>query len=133
MRQRVITSAGVLGALLLSVGCGSAQNDAVEGAAACFEAAVTAQDSTAACGLLAPATRSEVESSARKTCVDAWADEGVPPGGEVTRVRTYGSMAIVELQADTLFLGRFDGDWRVVAAHCAKRVQEPYECQVKGS
>src|SRR5688572_13838460 len=132
MRLRFTTPACVLGVLLVSAGCGSAQNDAVEGAATRFEAAGTVQDSTAAVGPLAPGTRSEVESSGRQACVEAWADQGVPPGGEVTRVRTYGSMAIVDLQADTLFLGRFDGRWRVVAARCAKRADKPYECQVKG-
>jgi hypothetical protein len=47
-------------------------------------------------------------------------------------------MAIVELAADTVFLdtvflARFDGGWRVMAADCSPRAEQPYECQVKGS
>jgi hypothetical protein len=118
---------------VLCVGCGSSQNDAVQGAVTRFEAAVTAQDSGSACGLLAPATRSEVESSVGEPCVQAWPAAGVAPGGEVTRVRAYGSMAMVELDADTLFLARFPSGWRIMAAHCAPRAEKPYECQVKGS
>ena len=73
--------------------------------------------------LLAPATRSEIESSTHQPCVEAWASESVPSGGDVTRVRAYGSMAIVELDADTVFLARFDSGWRVIAAHCAPRAR----------
>jgi hypothetical protein len=40
-------------------------------------------------------------------------------------------MAIVELDADTVFLARFDAGWRVTAAHCAPRVNAPYDCQIK--
>jgi hypothetical protein len=131
MRLRIATC--LSGALLLAMGCGSGQDSAVEGSAERFEAAVAAEDAGTACQLLAPATRSEIESANHRPCVEAWASEGVPFGGHVTRVRAYGSMAIVELDADTVFLARFDSGWRVMAAHCAPRADAPYECQVKGS
>src|SRR6187200_349729 len=74
MRLRCATMA-CLGAVLCA-GCGSSQNDAVQGAVRRFEAAVTAKDSASACGLLAPATRYEVETSASEPCIKAWPAEG---------------------------------------------------------
>ena len=131
MRLRIATCLSA--ALLLAMGCGSGQNSAVEGTVERFEAAVGSHDAASACQLLTPATRSEIESSTHRPCVEAWASESVPSGGDVTRVRTYGSMAIAELDADTVFLARFDSGWRVMAADCAPRADAPYECQVKGS
>ena len=130
MRLRIATCVSAV--LLLASGCGSGEDTAVERAAEHFESAVAAQDAATACRLLAPATSSEIESSAHQPCVQAWPSEGVPAGGHVSRVRAYGSMAIVELDADTVFLARFDTGWRVTAAHCARRADAAYDCRVKG-
>ncbi|WP_327323432.1 hypothetical protein OG735_13595 [Streptomyces sp. NBC_01210] len=98
-----------------------------------FERAVHAGDNTAACELLAPGARSEVEESGQKPCAVALGEEQLPSGGAVRAVEVYGQQAMVTLERDTLFLSQFPGGWRVVAAGCWPEAGKPYQCQVKGS
>jgi hypothetical protein len=131
--MRLCIATCVVGALLLATGCGSGESSAVENAAQRFEAAVAARDAATACLMLGSAARSQIESSAGKPCVDAWAGERVPVGGHVARVRAYGSMAIVELDADTIFLAKYADGWRITAADCAPKANKPFDCQIKES
>ena len=53
-------------------------------------------------------------------------------GGAVRRTDVYGNQARAVLSSDTLFLSHFTSGWKVVAAGCEPRSEEPYECRIKG-
>ena len=97
-----------------------------------FAAAVDAGDSEAACALLAPATREALVADAQAPCADALLDEDLPPAGDAPEPEVYGTAAQVRSATDTVFLGLFDGGWRVTAAGCAADGDRPYECAVEG-
>ncbi|MEU0268669.1 hypothetical protein [Nocardioides sp. NPDC006303] len=122
-------------ALLLPMvltGCGSGQDQAVRDSAAAFQDAVAAQDWARACALLAPETRSELESAAKLPCDDALAEEDLPAPGVPDDVDVFGTMAEVRYQGETLFLTRFADGWRMFAAGCTPQQPKPYDCAVHG-
>ncbi|MEU0967331.1 hypothetical protein ABZ357_18545 [Streptomyces sp. NPDC005917] len=101
-------------------------------AALSFEESLRRKDGARACAALAPQTRQEVEQSAKKPCVQALFDEELTQAGPVRGVQVYGRQARVVLHTDTLFLSAFPAGWKVTAAGCVPRPQQPYQCQVKG-
>ncbi|OQR59723.1 hypothetical protein B6E66_33745 [Streptomyces maremycinicus] len=109
------------------------RGDRASSAATAFEKALSSGDRTALCAALAPETRKEVESSAKKACPDAISAEELPTGGPVRGVDVHGRQARAVLASDTLFLSQFPGGWKIVAAGCKPRPGQPYECSVKGS
>ncbi|BCL26672.1 hypothetical protein ACFFS2_00760 [Streptomyces aurantiacus] len=135
-RRRI---AGVLIALcVLPLGltaCGTAGERGADASAAAeaLEDALGRGDLAALCAALAPQTRSEVEESEKKACVDAIGSQDLPAGGAVRGVDVYGRQARVVLASDTLFLSRFPDGWKVVAAGCRPRPGLPYQCSVEGS
>ncbi|MEV4636881.1 hypothetical protein AB0J80_05950 [Actinoplanes sp. NPDC049548] len=126
----------ILIALLLAglAGCSSVdeRGDAATDVALRLLAAVDSKDGAAACAMLAPETRAEVEESAGQPCDQAILDEDLPALGSVTGADVYGQWAQVRLSDDTLFLAVFPGGWRVVAAGCTSRGDLPYDCSVQG-
>ena len=81
------------------------------GVGARFYRAVSAADWVAACRLLAPETKSEVEQSAGTACPAALADEELPDPGPVGSSVSYGTMTQVRFAQDTVFLsGSSPGD-----------------------
>ncbi|WP_203045049.1 hypothetical protein [Pimelobacter simplex] len=52
--------------------------------------------------------------------------------GDEIETEVYATAAQVRTGTDTVFLGRFDDGWRVVAAGCAASGDAPYECAVEG-
>lgn len=84
------------------------------------------------CAVLAPATVEELEQQAGSPCARAMSEESLPPGGPVRRTDVYGNQARAVLSSDTLFLSHFASGWKVVAAGCEPRPQEPYRCRIKG-
>lgn len=120
------------GALL--AGCGGAGERVSDVAAsvAGFEHALRAGDAERACGLLAPETRSELEDSERMPCPEALPDQRLPTGAAARGYDVHGRQARAVLSGDTVFLSRFPGGWRVVAAGCTARSEQPYDCTVKG-
>ena len=132
LRQRLVL---VLGASIVATSaCSSPQEGEVERVAGSFYAAVDRGDGAAACALLSPTTRQELEDSTRKPCDEAVLDEVRPPGTDVTDVGAYGTTAHVQFAADTLFLTRFRGDWLVLAAACQQPAgADTYECGIKGN
>jgi hypothetical protein len=124
-RRRVLAGAGLLAALL--TGCASAGD--VAKVATAFED--PSGDAQARCDLLAPATLATFQSDSSAPCADALADVQLP-GGEVSSVEIWGGDAQVRLGSHTLFLTRTDTGWKVTAAGCQSRGQEPYDCEVDG-
>lgn len=88
-------------------------------------------DGAAACALLAPSTRREVEKSAGAPCAEGLIDESLPQPGAVRRSRVFGDQAQVRLAGDTAFVARFPGGWKVVAVGCQRRPDLPYDCEVE--
>lgn len=123
--------------LLLAVavvvsGCGTGgRAPAARNAAASFEDALRGQDAEAMCALIAPGTRTELESNEKSSCPDAIVKQELPAGGGARSVDVYGRQARVVLDADTLFLSEFPGGWKVVAAGCAPEHGKPYHCAIK--
>jgi hypothetical protein len=128
--------ARLLGVLVLAAGtttaCSSSEASSADRVATAFSTAVTASEGADACALLAPKTKSEVEQSAGKACPDALLGENLPRAGGLMSTDAYGTMAKVTFRADTMFLARFKGGWRVMAAGCSPKSGHPYECTVSG-
>lgn len=119
--------------LLLGAACGSDAEDAGPARAArAFEDAVGAERGAAACELLAPETKSELEQSAGAACAEAILDEDLPEPDAFESAAAFGTMAIVRFAADTLFVSEFDGRWRVLAAGCEPVPHTAYDCAIQG-
>jgi hypothetical protein len=131
--KRTLVLAASLG-LFASAGCDSVgdRESAASAAAVRMLTAVDGQDGAQACAMLAPETVSELEESAGKPCAQAILDEDLPEPGGVTDTAVYGQWAQVRLSGDTVFLGVFGGGWRVVAAGCSPRGDQPYDCTLQG-
>ncbi|MCB5164274.1 hypothetical protein LG634_05400 [Streptomyces bambusae] len=125
--------AGAAAAVLLA-GCGApaGRRDGARDAGAAFERALAAADHRAACALLVPATRARLEQDESKPCPDALPGQHLPQGGAVRTTEVYGRQALLKLTADTLFLSQFRGGWKVAAAGCTPRGEQPYSCTVEG-
>ncbi|MER6562938.1 hypothetical protein ABT300_35445 [Streptomyces sp. NPDC001027] len=115
-------------------GCGAVaeRQDDVRDAAARFQSALHDGAYDRACALLAPETEQELEQSAALACPKALGQESLPAGGAVRHTDVYGNQARAVLASDTLFLSRFTGGWKIVAAGCEPRPGRPYQCTVKG-
>jgi hypothetical protein len=114
------------------VGCAPAQDREVRAVAVRFYAASAVGDPGTACDLLAPKTKSELEQSAAKPCVEALPQQDVPKVDRPLRVRVFGSQAEVTWSGETTFLARFQGGWKVMAAVCTPQSGRPYDCAISG-
>ena len=98
-----------------------------------FEAALKRGDAGAACDLLAPPTRKELEQSESEKCAKALPDQDIPPASSEADVDVFGDEAIARVSGDVLFLTNVGGTWMVSAAGCKPQPDQPYDCEVKGS
>ena len=129
MLRALLVGAGVLA---LTAACGVAPGtDAVTRAADDWLAAARAKDATTLCRLLTPAA-AESAVTGDQTCPQAVGDLRLPGAGPVGQVEVWSDRAQVKAGADTLFLTKIDGDWRVSAAGCTARPGRPYDCEVSG-
>ncbi|MEU9082712.1 hypothetical protein [Streptomyces sp. NPDC048357] len=86
-----------------------------------------------ACGLLAPQTRQQLEQDEQKAWPAAFASQELPRTRGIQGAEAYGRQAMVRMAGDTLFLSLFTGGWKVVAAGCTPRPDQPYDCLIKGA
>jgi hypothetical protein len=125
-RRAVLATAA--GALLLLSGCSGLQKPEVERVATSFED--QNGDPEARCDLLISTARAAVEKQAQAPCSEAIGDLPLQGGG-VRDVQVWGDQAQVRLDGDTLFLAETTGGWRVAAAGCSPRPNQPYDCEVE--
>ena len=114
-------------------GCSGDADERVADVAARFYGALADADGEAACGLLAPSTRAELESSSGEPCAEAVLAE-VAGSRDRPDVDAAGDAASARVGADTAFLAEYDAGWLVVAAGCDPPTAEdrPYDCTVHG-
>jgi hypothetical protein len=112
-------------------GCGASSAPAA-GVGARFYRAVNAADWVAACRLLAPETKAQIEQSAGTACPAALADEELPNPGPMGTSVSFGTMTQVRFGQDTVFLARFQSGWKVMAAGCSPVPGHPYACRLQG-
>ena len=96
-----------------------------------FQAALRAGDTAAACQLLSDEARSSLEATAVRPCREALAALQLPTGNVGTG-EVWGRNAQVLLDSGALFLAQFKAGWRVTAAGCTSRPDQPYDCDVEG-
>jgi hypothetical protein len=120
----------------LIAGCGSESATAPREAATSFARALSAQDGAAACRLLAPETKSQLEQAAGKQCPAAILEEDLPEADAVKDSSTFGTMAQVIFAGDVMFMAEFPSGWKVMAAGCSpapgQQPGKPYDCQLQG-
>ncbi|MFI9202234.1 hypothetical protein [Streptomyces sp. NPDC053048] len=135
-RRRARTYGAVLAGTLLAAttACGTVaeRRDDARAAADRFEQALEARQRAVMCAELAPGTREELEESAKTPCDRALEDEDLPAAGPVRHIDVYGDQARAVLAHDTLFLAHFTDGWKVTAAGCRPRGEQPYRCALKG-
>jgi hypothetical protein len=119
----------VVAATALS-GCAGSEDDAATTAALRLLDAAAGGDGTAACAALAAPTRDELEQSSGKPCEEAVLEEELAGASGADRVDVFDSMARVVAGSQTVFLSRYDGRWKVVAAACTPVADRPYDCSI---
>lgn len=127
---------GVLLGLELAVGlsgCAGAQEADVTQVADRFYEAVERGDGAAACALLAPETKAELETTEQALCAEAILEQSVPATERRVEAQVFGTMAQLRYDTDTVFLADFPDGWKVMAAVCtAAGPEKRYGCDVKG-
>ena len=137
--RRPLTPLGVpavavvlVGVVGLVSGCSGAPDREVESVTEEFYAAVGSGDGSAACALLAPRARAELEQSSGQPCETAVLEEAGAVDGPVGTAEVFGTLARVNYGTDTVFLTRFESGWKVAASGCTPAGDEvPYDCRVK--
>ena len=135
-RGRGLAALGAVALLAALTGCSAGGRGTPDGpvrAVEAFESALQRGDMAAACDLLSPPTRRELEQSQGERCPKALDEEDLPAVAAPGDVEVFGDEAIAHAQGDVLFLTSVGGAWRVSAAGCTPRPDEPYDCEVKGS
>jgi hypothetical protein len=135
MSRRAARRGAALTGLVLGLvlaGCGDTEDSAVENVAGDLLEATSRGDGQAACEMLSPHTRDELEQSSGKPCERAILEESIGRGGAVRDAQVFETMAEVKYDDEIVFLSRFDSGWLVVATACTPRPDGPYDCSVSG-
>lgn len=96
-----------------------------------FYGALSAKQGQAACRLLTQGTSEELEKSEKMPCAkaigEADLDEATPASEHI-----YETSASVRLSnGQTAFLDRTPSGWRISAAGCKARPDQPYDCELE--
>lgn len=118
-------------ALFTAVGtaCTPASQAAAWETAGQFETALTTHDDLEACRLLSDEARHRLETATTRPCPAALAALSLPTG-PTRSIETWGGNSQVRLDGSVLFLAEFRTGWRVTAAGCTPRTDQPYDCVV---
>ncbi|MGW0034797.1 hypothetical protein ACWDXD_33890 [Streptomyces sp. NPDC003314] len=134
--MRIPVLFGALTAVVVLCACGApqARQDGASRAGRAFEEALASGAYGAACELLAPESREQLEEDEERPCEKALPSQDLPRGEGASSVDVHGRQALLRVGAETLFLSQFDDGWRVTAAGCVPRGgDEPYRCALKGA
>ncbi len=134
--MRILRTAAALAAVVSSASaltaCGSTTDSEAAEVADEFHAALVDREWSAACAMLAPATRSELKQSSGKACAKAIVAERLPTPTNPESTDVFDTAAAVQYPGETVFLTRFDDGWKVIAAGCKPRSPHPYDCTISG-
>lgn len=97
-----------------------------------FARSVASSADAAACRDLAPSTRSQLEQSQGEPCPQALAAQNLPRPGPLHRTQVFNTTSQASFAHDTFFLGKFHDGWKIIAAGCTPRPDQPYECTLQG-
>ena len=126
-----LRSLAVLGVAVTSLsGCAGSQDDPASTAALRLLEAAADGDGDTACAALAAPVREELEQSSGRPCEQAVLEEDLGGASGAERVDVFDSMARVVAGGQTVFLSRYDGRWKVVAAACTPVDDRPYDCGI---
>ncbi|HEY9289849.1 MAG TPA: hypothetical protein VIP98_01080 [Microlunatus sp.] len=117
-------------AVLLLAGCAPAATTDVQTAARDFQAAVRADDSRAACGMLSEQARSSLELTSARPCAAALTALKLP-SGQPGMVEVWGDNAQARLSTGALFLAKYPAGWRISGAGCQRQPNQTYDCAVR--
>lgn len=115
--------------------CGSASAVATTSPAAVaarFEHAISTKDYGAACRLLTPPTRDDVEKQSGRSCASTLPTLELPEQGRSESTRVYGRAALVTATGASVFLARSGDTWAVRAAGCTPKAEGPFDCALGG-
>jgi hypothetical protein len=130
-RRRSTAAAVVtLAACGVLASCAGTQDAAAAAAATDLLEAIGRDDGAAACALLAPAVRTELEDTSGTPCERAILEEQLGDAAGPVEVEVFDTTAQALVGPETLFLSRFDGQWLVIAAACTPVPDAPYDCKV---
>jgi len=131
--QRARTALAALCFVALTTACsGSASSEeAVRTAEAAVQASST-RDVAALCALLAPRTAQQLEQQESAPCPVAAASIDLGEPSQHGPAEVWGSSALVPMGPATVFLTEVDGRWRVLAAGCTLREEQPAQCRLGG-
>lgn len=108
-------------------------SSAAQDVAVRFYEAVEDGQGAAACGLLAPESRREIEQSTRAPCAQALLSDDIPAPGRVVETDRFGNQAQVRFDHDTAFVAEFDDGWKLVVAGRNPQEPQPYDCTISGA
>jgi hypothetical protein len=111
--------------------CTPAEAPSARAAGEAFQTALRSHQGNAACQLLSDEARGNLESGSGKRCAQAIAGLGLPVG-MISSVEVWGGNSQVRLDTGVLFLAQFKTGWKVTAAGCRPRSDQPYDCDVEG-
>ncbi|PZF54117.1 hypothetical protein DEJ23_13330 [Curtobacterium sp. MCSS17_008] len=128
------TVLAIVVSVLALTGCSAGGSTRVDAMATAdrFLRDVAHGDGRAACALLVPDAREDVEDRTGRSCADGVTALDLPTP-EDGRTQVYGRAAIVESDRHAVFLARSGDSWLVRAAGCRPVPDAPYECTVDGS
>lgn len=133
-RRSLAGTAALLGALAVGAsGCAGTSGSAAAAQAARAAVRAAADNDTATlCGLLAASTVQQLEQEESEPCALAAGslDLGEPSDGGTAQV--WGRSALVPVGSAAVFLTDVDGRWRVLAAGCTLREEQPAKCTLGG-
>jgi hypothetical protein len=115
--------------------CAGPDTTGPERAATAFGQAVSAAEGSRACALLSPKVVTELADTAGKPCPEAvltLLTAKLKAASPVRAAQRYGHQALVTTDTDTVFLSEFPGGWKIIAAGCEPRADQPYDCTVSG-
>jgi hypothetical protein len=128
---RAAPAAAAVAALATACSASAGTADAERTARDALRAA-SSQDTVALCALLSPATAHQLELQDSAPCPTAARSVRLGDAADAGPAQVWGSSALVPTGATSVFLIEVNGRWRVRAAGCSLRPDQPADCELGG-